>query len=206
MTRVGPDEDSHDDAEQLMAAWRARDDAREVFETVVGPMRQAARQGIRRILGEDPDEHDVEDVVVKAFKEYLRKSAKEPVRHPVGLAKRIANFRGRDHARAIRREREGIDDNAWVIDELRIPDEDAEAAAESEELASMAMDCMENLTADQRDVIEATDMRLRSLSDWASAHGITHQAASQMRLRGLRALRRCIDAKRAADGRRSTDA
>lgn len=202
MTSAGP-EGSHE--AEFMAAWRARDDAREVFETHVTPMRQAARQGMHRI-GVDPDEHDVEDVVSKAFAEYLKKAAKEPVQNPVGLAKRIANLRGRDRARAVRREREGIDDRTWVTDELSVSDEDAEGAAQSEELARMAMECMERLTSDQRDVIEASVMRQVSLSDWASDRGKTHQAAGQMRLRGLKALRRCIDAKRDAAEERNADA
>ena len=202
MTRDGPD-DSHEAA--FIAAWRARDDARDVFETLATPMRQAARQGMRRI-GVVPHEHDVEDVVFKAFTEYLKKAASEPVRNPVGLAKRIANLRGRDHARAIHREREGIDDGTLAIDELSVSEEEAEGASRSEVLAQMAVECMERLTSDQRDVIEATLMEQMSLSDWASDRGRTHQAASAMRLRGLRALRRCIDAKRHAAEERSTDA
>lgn len=202
MTSAGPEE-SHE--AEFIAAWRARDDAREVFETLVTPMRQAARQGIRS-MGVVPDEHDVEKVVFKAFTEYLRKAASEPVQNPVGLANRIANLRGRDHARAIRREREGINDSTWVIDELSVSDQEGEASARSEELARMAMECMERLTSDQRDVIEATLMEQMSLSDWANARRRTHQAASAMRLRGLQALRRCIDAKRHAAEERSTDA
>ncbi|HXW34998.1 MAG TPA: hypothetical protein VEJ87_10510 [Acidimicrobiales bacterium] len=209
MTRISPDED-HNDAEFLVV-WRARNDARDVFETLVGPMRQAARQGIRR-MGLVPDEHDVEDVVFTAFKEYLKIAARRQVRCPVQFAKRLANLRGRDRARAIHRAREDIDNSAWVIGELRVPDEDAEATVEREELASQAVECMDRLTSDQRDVIETTILRQMSLSHWASARGKSHQAAGQMRLRGLQALRRCIDAKHAAaadddeDDKRSRDA
>lgn len=195
-----------DDAEDLVATWHSRGDAEKLFDALRDAMRQAARRGIRRILGGDPDEADVEDVVLKAFKEFLKAYRKAPVSSPLGLAKVIADRRGRDRARSIRREREGIKDQTWVLDQLLVSRADAEAAARREQLGREAMDCMDTLTADQRDVIEATILRLGSLSDWVAARGTSYQAGDQLRARGLSALRRCLETRRAANENRSPNA
>src|SRR3546814_1839889 len=80
-------------------------------------MRRAARRGIRRILAETPDEGDVDDVVFKAFTEFLDKDPSDIRRSPTGFACTIADRRGRDRARSIIREREQIQGNAWQIDQ-----------------------------------------------------------------------------------------
>src|SRR5712692_9665513 len=62
---------SDDDAEDLLAAWHAHKEAEKLFAALRDPMRQAARQGIRRILSRTPDEADVNDALFKAFKAVL---------------------------------------------------------------------------------------------------------------------------------------
>jgi hypothetical protein len=66
-----------------------------LFTEVGAEMRAAARAGIRRVLRRDPDEHDVEDVVVHAFNELWRKDLSK-VKSRVGLARTIARRRGLD--------------------------------------------------------------------------------------------------------------
>ena len=84
--------------------------------------------------------------------------------------------------------------------------DDAFAAAQKERLVGYAEDCMDGLTAEQRDVIEATVQRQESLSDWVAARGTSYEAGRRLRSRGIAALRRCIKAKRAADREESSDA
>ena len=189
-------DESADDAEGLLAAWHARGDSEKLFDALRDPMRQTARQGIRRILHRDPDEADLENVVLKAFHEFLKADLKKPTRSPVGLATTIANRRGMDRARSIRREQEGIKDMAWVLDQMWVSQAEAEAAARRELLGREAMDCMDTLTPDQRDVIHTTILSQGSLSDWVAARGTSYQAGDQLRARGLAALRRCLEARR----------
>src|SRR3546814_4010909 len=94
-----------DEIERLIAAWHAAGAAKELFEALRDPMRRAARRGIRRILAETPDEGDVDDVVFKAFTEFLDKDPSDIRRSPTGFACTIADRRGRDRARSIIRER-----------------------------------------------------------------------------------------------------
>jgi hypothetical protein len=168
-------------------------------------MRQAARQGIRRILRRTPDEADVDDAVVKAFKEVLASDAEEAKRSPMGFAKVVAYRRGMDRARSIIREREQIKNQAWELDQRRVTTQEAAAAEERERVLRYAEDCMDSLTAEQREVIEATVQRQESLSDWVAARGTSYEAGRRMRGRGIAALRRCIEMKRAADRERSSD-
>jgi hypothetical protein len=197
---------SDHDAEDLLAAWNAHREAEKLFAALRDPMRQAARQGIRRILRRTPDEADVNDVLFKAFKEVLEDDSEEVRRSPLGFAKVVAYRRGMDRARCIIREREQIKDQAWELDQRRVTAADARAAAERERLLRYAEDCMGGLTAEQRDVIEATVQRQESLSDWVAARGTSYEAGRRLRARGIAALRRCIEAKRAADRKRNSDA
>jgi hypothetical protein len=196
---------SNDDAEDLLAAWHAHGQAEELFIALRDPMRQAARQGIRRILRRTPDEADVDDAVVKAFKEVLASDAEEAKRSPMGFAKVVAYRRGMDRARSIIREREQIKNQAWELDQRRVTTQEAAAAEERERVLRYAEDCMDSLTAEQREVIEATVQRQESLSDWVAARGTSYEAGRRMRGRGIAALRRCIEMKRAADRERSSD-
>jgi DNA-directed RNA polymerase specialized sigma24 family protein len=197
---------SDDDAEDLLAAWHARKEAEKLFAVLRDPMRQAARQGIRRILRRTPDEADVNDVLFKAFKEVLEDNAGEVRRSPLGFAKVVAYRRGMDRARSIIREREQIKNQAWELDQRRVTAADTLAAVERERLLRYAEDCMDRLTAEQRDVIEATVQRQESLSDWVAVRGTSYEAGRRLRARGIAALRRCIEAKCADDRRRSSDA
>jgi len=182
-----------DEIERLIAAWHAAGAAKELFEALRDPMRRAARRGIRRILAETPDDGDVDDVVFKAFTEFLDKDPSGIRKSPTGFACTIADRRGRDRARSIIREREQIQGNAWQIDQMVITESDEAAAAERERLFRYASECMEHLTSEQRDVIERTVQRQESLSDWVAARGTSYEAGRRLRERGLTALRRCID-------------
>jgi DNA-directed RNA polymerase specialized sigma24 family protein len=184
-----------DEIERLIAAWHAAGAAKELFEALRDPMRRAARRGIRRILAETPDEGDVDDVVFKAFTEFLDKDPSGIRTSATGFACTIADRRGRDRARSIIRERERIQGNAWQIDQMLITESDEAEAAERERLFRYASECMEHLTPEQRDVIERTVQRQVSLSDWVAARGTSYEAGRRLRERGLAALRRCIDGK-----------
>jgi DNA-directed RNA polymerase specialized sigma24 family protein len=184
-----------DEIEGLIAAWHAAGAAKELFEALRDPMRRAARRGIRRILAETPDEGDVDDVVFKAFIEFLDKDPSGIRASPTGFACTIADRRGRDRARSIIRERERIQGNAWKIDQMFVTESDVAEAAERERLFRYASECIEHLTPEQRDVIERTVQRQESLSDWVAARGTSYEAGRRLRERGLAALRRCIDGK-----------
>jgi len=197
--------DSDHDAEQLLAAWHAHGDAERLFGALRDPMRREARRGIRRILHRTPDEADVNDALFKAFTEVLRADSEQLTQSPLGFAKAVAHRRGMDRARAIIREREQIKNQAWELDQRRVTAADAAVSAERERLYRYAEDCMKGLTADQRDVIERTVQRLESLSDWVADRGTSYEAGRRLRARGIAALGRCIQAKRADDRRRSPD-
>jgi DNA-directed RNA polymerase specialized sigma24 family protein len=173
-------------------------------------MRQAASQGIGSITASKPDPHDVDDAMYDAFVEL---EGQDPARvaSVVGLAKRIAYRRGQDTGRKIIRQREQM--HKLMIDLVvtahpQFQDEDVRAAAAQEVLIGRALDCMEALTEEQRDVLRATIMGYESLSDWALRAGKSHQSASRQRTRALEALQRCVQAKdrptaeEATDGRR----
>jgi DNA-directed RNA polymerase specialized sigma24 family protein len=188
---------SDDELEGLLAAWRTREEATELFRELRDPMRRAARRGIRRVLGNTPDPADVNDVLLKAFKEVLGADPATIERSLLGFACTVAYRRGMDKARAIIREREKINAQAWQIEQLRIDAADEVAAAHRERLLRYAEDCMSTLTPEQRDVLEATVQRQESLSNWAATRGTTYEAGRRMRLRALAALARCVKGKAA---------
>src|SRR5262249_26608656 len=111
-----------DDSEDLLAAWREHEDAENLFFALRDPLRQAARQGIRRIIRKTPDEADVDDALFKAFREVLDDDSAEARRSPLGFAKVVAYRRGMDRGRAILREREQIKNQAWELDQRRVTD------------------------------------------------------------------------------------
>lgn len=183
------------DTEELLENWRKGHAKRaDLYRAVRKPMYQAARQGIGRITSLDPDPQDVEDVVYVAFEELERQDPAE-VASLVGLAKRIAFRRGQDAGRKIIREREQM--RAMMIDlivtDVPASDDEVRAAADEEVLVGHALECLDRLPEDQRDVVEATVMRRENLSDWALRKGKSHQAASRQRDRAVAALRRCIE-------------
>lgn len=181
----------------LLGAWR-QGGRRDLYLAVRAPMRQAASRGIASITASRPDSQDVEDAVYDAFVELERQDLAS-VGSVVGLAKKIAYRRGQDTGRKIIRRREQM--HNMTIDLVRtvdpqFQDDDVRAAAEQEVLIGCALDCMEALTEEQRDVVRATIMGHETLSDWALRNGKTHQAASRQRTRALEALHRCIQSKR----------
>ena len=183
-----------DEFESLVAAWHAHRDADQLYRALRGSMRHSARQGLRRVLGQAPNDDDVDQVVLKAFREVVEKDPKEVVSWD-GLAATVAYRRGIDRGRSIRRERDRLGGPTWPDDRIEVTPEDQQAAADREQLLRRVEECMEGLTPDQREVIELTVMQQKSLSVWASERGVSYEAARRMRLRGLKALERCADRK-----------
>jgi len=182
-----------DDPQRLVVAWNSRANALEVFKQLRDPMRQAARRGLRFALRQTPNEHDVDDVVTRAFSEVLKSTSDEAKRDPVAFAKTVARLRGIDRGRAIIRERRNIKELLPEAERHRVTDEDLAAAAAKETRLRAAEEAMDGLTADQRDVIERTVMAQETLSDWALRRGTTYEAARRLRARGLQALFKRID-------------
>lgn len=160
-------------------------------------MTQAARQGLRRILKKEPDDQDVHDVVLRAFRELLEM---EKVRNPVSLGRKVAYRRGMDKAATIIRQQTRLRDNRRQIAQLRESPEAEEEALRREQLFLFMEGCLAELTSDQREVIEVTIMQSKSLSRWAMRRGVSYEAGRRMRARGLKALRRCINQKLADEG------
>ncbi len=166
-----------------------------LFVAVGDAMRAAARHGIRTVIvGEDPDENDVEDVVVQAFHELWRKDL-EGVTSVVGLARRIAKMRGIDRGRRISREHKR--DAAVVHDVNRLQGGDDLTEAEHAAILVTVQRCKEeDLNDGQRAAIaatmEGTDEGRISLQDHATALGKTYEACRTMRIRGLNNLIECV--------------
>lgn len=191
--------DSDDELKELIELWQARGTSvHALFDELREPMRQAARGGLRQLLAAAPSEHDVDDAVFTAFKELLRVGP-ETRTSLVGYAKAVARRRGQDRARVIIRERERVEKNAWQIAPLKVTADEERREAELEATYEMVRDCKESLTAEQREVVEATIERQEALSDWASSRGTSYEAGRRMRGRALKSLGRCIEAKRDAE-------
>jgi DNA-directed RNA polymerase specialized sigma24 family protein len=182
-----------DDPERLTVAWNSSANALEVFKELRDPMRQAARRGLRFVLSQAPNEHDVDDVVTRAFSEVLEDTSDEVKRDPVAFAKVVAHRRGVDRGRAIIRERQKVKNVLRDVDRHRVTDEDLAAAAAKERRLRAAEQAMGELTAQQRDVIERTVMGQESLSDWTLERGTSYEAGRRLRARGLEALRKQIE-------------
>src|SRR5258708_6149002 len=118
---------SDDELDRLLGAWRAGACSEDLFLALRDPMRQAARRGIRRISGRQPDEADVDDVVLRAFRELLERDA--AATSTIGLASVIAERRGMDKARALIRDRKQIERVQAELAQLNVDPEDAVAAA-----------------------------------------------------------------------------
>jgi RNA polymerase sigma factor (sigma-70 family) len=185
-----------DDLGWLLEDWRAgRAERGDLYDAVRGAMRQAARRGIGSTISGKPDEQDVEDVVFDAFLELERMGPHQITSSMVGLAKTIADRRGRDRGRQINRQRkqlrELMTDPAYRT-RLEFSDEDVRRAEQDERRARVAMECLEKLTADQRAVVAETIMGRTTVSDWALREGKTWQAASRQRRRAVDSLVRCV--------------
>jgi len=183
----------NDELNRLIVAWRAGDHRAELYLALRDPMRQAARRGIRRTLGQEPDEGDVDDVVLLAFRALIERT--EPPRSPVGLACLIAERRGIDKARALIRERQKVVRHHAELTPLEHDPEDEIAAARRDRMYQYAVQCMETLTGPQREAIEATVQRQESLSDWTAGRGTSYEAGRRMVVRALMTLNRCVQRK-----------
>lgn len=182
----------HDD---LLASWRSGQLTKwDLFLALRDPMRQSARRGIRRVLDERPDENDVDDVLDVAFRELLNWDP-DNVTSVVGLAKTIARRRGIDRGRKLYRQREKIAEIGWQLMPREVAPDEEVGEAKEERLRQVALKCVNHLTQDQAEVIRATVMGDQNLSNWANERGTSHQAASRMRARAIRALDKCVKSK-----------
>ncbi|MCH8899417.1 MAG: sigma-70 family RNA polymerase sigma factor [Acidobacteria bacterium] len=187
---------AHD--EDLLERWRAGELSRsELYSAVEGRMRHGARQGLWVTTSKTPNEDDVGEVLFNAFEELETKGPHGVDRSLIGFARKIAYRRGQDLGRKLNRQWERqIYEVDWEREDFEVSPEEEAAEAERDALGQLAIECMEVLTDDQADVINATLVGDQTLSDWVVARGVTHQAASRTRQRALRALERCIDRKR----------
>lgn len=183
-----------DDAEYTLQRWRTGQATElDLYAVVSDPMDQAARRGLRGILRDEPDPHDVQTAVVDAFRELWNMDPSNVTRL-IGLAATIADKRARDRGRAIIREDRKM--HALIDDlghELELPADDGAGAAQRAELATSMRGCIDALPDAQRSVLEYTYMQGGKLIDWAQQRGKTHQAAVQQRQRAEAAVRRCVE-------------
>ena len=185
-------------AEQTHAdEWALGDDIAaklELFTEVGAEMKAAARAGIRRVLRRDPDEHDVEDVVVHAFNELWRKDLSQ-VNSRVGLARTIARRRGLDRGDRVLRERR---QSNHVRTGLSTVQPEISEVSESEYALTMEIirRCSDHLTVEQREVIaatvEGTIDGAMPMEEFARIRGTTYEACRRMCKRGIAALSKCV--------------
>lgn len=187
-------------AEHALADWRAdrlsRDD---LYDHAYGALAQGVHRGFRAMMSTEPDDDEMQEVMVRAF---LELSSKDPaeITSINGLVARIADLRARDYIRerisAEKRQRSIEEDRAWQMN-LMLAELDGQKAELRGQLGDLAMDCLNALPREQRDVVDATIMGRETVSDWAHHRGKSHQAASKQRERALNALTRCLADKRA---------
>ena len=198
---MAAEDDPEADAEYVLERWRAgRATELDLYRVVSAAMDQAAKRGLWRMLGEEPDPHDVQTAVVDAFRELW---AKDPcgIDRLVGLAATIADKRGRDRGRAVIAENKKMRKLTDKLgDQLQLAELDAEDAAARAELMTLAQPCFAALTPEQRDVLTFTYVRGGTLSDWAHQRGKTHQAAVRQRKRAEAAVLRCVQRRREGQG------
>lgn len=160
-------------------------------------MRAAARRGLRRRLRSEPPEQDVEDAVVHAFNELWRME-RSTLNSPINMGCSIAFRRGFDRGRRIARERQDAHRVAEELSLVAHGDVAVDNESDHEAIMVIVRRCQEDLTADQKEVIDATIEGTRdgrvSLSDFAERRGTTYEACRRMRDRGMRALARCLEA------------
>jgi DNA-directed RNA polymerase specialized sigma24 family protein len=197
---------------RLHDRWRRGDrDDRAWFEVLRGPMTRAASAAIRRMTGHRPDARDVDEAVFTAFKEFLELDS-EAISEPVGLAATISYRRGQDAGRRHNRNREfpntdevmaESDDRTALDPEAEVLE--AERAAEREHVYQLAMECIGDLPQGQAEVVKATILEERDLSDWAHENGKSYQAAHKQRTKALEALRVCVKSKQDERGKGGDD-
>lgn len=191
-----------DDIENLLERWRQgdRDDLR-LFAALRDLMRRRAASGLRKITGKRANDQDVDEALYRAFQELLERDPSQ-IKTLGGLAATIAYRRGLDIGKALNRAREFPDGDS--VGDSPGPDDarpedlivQAEEAAEREHLYRLAMDCMEDLPPGQAEAVRATVLRAQELSDWAVEQGKSYEAARKQRMKGLSALRACVESKK----------
>lgn len=190
------------DIERLHDRWRQGDrDDLGLFEAVRDLMRRRAASGIRKITGGRANDQDVDEALFGAFKQLLAQDPSQ-ITTLTGLAGTIAYRRGLDVGKALNRARE-FPGGELLVDSADpaapLPEDyilDAEDAAEREHLVRLVMECIESLPPGQSEVIRATILRDQELSDWAAEQGKSYEAARKQRIKGLSALRACVESKK----------
>jgi DNA-directed RNA polymerase specialized sigma24 family protein len=201
----------------LLDRWKQGDrDDGGWYRTLRGPMRRAAWRGIQRMTGRRPPDEDVDEVLHDAFLEFLDRDPSE-ITSPIGLAKSIAYRRGQDRGRRLNRSREFPDSESIeaesdqrqgrvipvMQDPLPGPEDallEAERADEQERLLKLTLECLDGLPPGQAEVVRATILRQKNMSDWAHEKGKSYTAADEQRKRALQALQRCVEARMGEEG------
>ena len=178
----------------LLDRWRAGSATElELFVALRDPMRHGARRGIRGILSEQPDEHDVDEAVERAFTQLIDKGPSEVRSNLRGTAAAFAFNRGRDRARWLIRERERIRNAAWQAELISPTGAEADDHEKRERLLDALTGCIEGLNALEREVIDVVFSQLVPLSDWTAKRGKSYESGRKVRSRALMKLRACIE-------------
>ena len=155
-------------------------------------MRRAARRALREGLAERPNEDDVDEAVVRAFRTLLQKDPDEVKRSLRGYASAIAYRRGQDRARKLVRERERIKQTNWQLKVITPTPSDQEDHERRERTLDLLSDCMATLKDNQRNLIEEVVQQQVPLSDWSARRGTSYEAGRKMRIRALKKLKDCL--------------
>jgi DNA-directed RNA polymerase specialized sigma24 family protein len=170
------------------------------LDVVYDELYRGARTGLARVVDfGNTQEDDVHEAAVKAAAQWLSKPSQE---RTSGMAYRIAHSRGFDLGRHIVRRRPRVGRRGPIEPaDLEDPELGPLEVALEQELLQEALSCLESLTLKQRECIQDVIMGDQSESHWAEERHITQQAANKLKNNGIRALQRCMHARRTAPHR-----
>jgi RNA polymerase sigma factor (sigma-70 family) len=167
-----------DDPDRLLAdAHAGQPDWAAIYHVVRRPMYAAVRAALRPHRCYQG--HSEEDVVATAFEELMRKGL-DDVTSLVGTARIVAFRRAIDIVRRPVRE-EPCGNVRDVVDD----DDLAQELARRQHLCDRIVGLLDQLPDRQRVAIQETVMKRRSCADLADQWGVSHQAVSKLRRKGL---------------------
>jgi RNA polymerase sigma factor (sigma-70 family) len=187
-----------DDPDRLLAdAHAGHPDWAAIYHVVRRPMYAAVRAALRPHRCYQG--HSEDDVVATAFEELMRKGL-DDVTSLVGKARIVAFRRAIDVVRRPNREEPcgsvcDIEDDESLARELE----------RQHHLCERIMGLLDRLPERQRVAIEETVMKRRSCADLAAQWGVSHQAVSKLRRKGLGHLLALLDDVPEAGGRPEED-
>lgn len=167
-----------DTPDQLLRdAQAGRPDWTAIYRVVRRPMYVAVWRCLRacRCYGGLSDD----DVVARAF-DQLMESGLEGVKSLVGTARVIAYRRAVDLVR-----RRNVEEPRDWLEKIQDDDELAAELERTEDMLNRAVNLLERLSEGQRIAVVETVMKRRSCTDVAADLGVTHQAVSKLRRKGL---------------------